>query len=231
MDNVIRTHRSELKFYIDLADYRRLRCILAGALKPDDHADSNGNYWIRSLYFDDMRNGDYYDKMSGMEARKKIRIRLYDVSQDRVKLEIKNKRGDKSLKETAFIDARDARALVAGDRNVLLRYGNAALNRAYYMMARCPYRPATVVDYEREAYVSHFQHVRITFDKNIRGGMGDFRIFNRNLSLLPVFDRYVVVLEVKYDRFLPGWIAGALSRCRSAAWSAIGKYCLSRGLE
>lgn len=230
MTRQLQVYRNEKKYYIGLADYRVISGVFAKAMTVDPYAGHGNEYWIRSLYFDNMTNSDYYDKMLGLDERKKIRLRLYDVEHPELKIEIKNKNGDKSLKETSFLSRPDAQALIDGKRSFLLERNDPVLARVYYLMAGDYYRPTTVVDYEREAYLCDFQHIRVTFDKNIRAGMGDFRIFSRDLNLVPVFGEKTIVMEVKYNSYLPGWIRTVLSG-RKAFRAAIGKYCMGRWLE
>ena len=58
---------------------------------------------IRSLYFDSLDDDDYYSKLNGEYVRKKIRLRTYDVSSNKVKLEIKQKIDIHQLKESLVI--------------------------------------------------------------------------------------------------------------------------------
>ena len=48
------TYRHEEKYYISYADYIVLRQQLRALMHPDPHADENGEYYIRSLYLDDI---------------------------------------------------------------------------------------------------------------------------------------------------------------------------------
>ena len=51
--------------------------------------------------------------------------------------------------------------------DVLLKYNNDIANKVYYIMHESHYRPSTIVDYEREAFVEEVTNIRITFDNNI----------------------------------------------------------------
>jgi len=224
----LRVYRHELKYFIGFEDYHVLRAILAGTLNPDSHGGENREYWIRSLYFDSSQDDDYLEKMIGVSERKKIRLRLYDVDAQKVKLEIKNKYELYMLKETATLTRAEAASLIAGSREVLLADPNATRGRVYYFMSRDFYRPVVVIDYEREAYICDVQNIRLTFDKNIRAGTGDFNIFDPDLPTAPVFQRDAMVLEVKFNRFLPDGIQRALYRLNAAQRSAISKYLICR---
>ncbi|MBQ9857261.1 MAG: VTC domain-containing protein, partial [Clostridia bacterium] len=65
--------RHELKYFINRGDMISLGHKLGGIMKADSHADERGEYFIRSLYFDDAYNTAYYDKMSGVMGRDKYR--------------------------------------------------------------------------------------------------------------------------------------------------------------
>ena len=53
---ILNTFRHEFKYYINYFEYHTLRNRLKAVLKMDKFADENGNYHIRSLYFDDIKN-------------------------------------------------------------------------------------------------------------------------------------------------------------------------------
>jgi hypothetical protein len=193
----------------------------------DPYGGENNEYWIRSLYFDTLDNDDFYDKEIGVMRRKKIRLRIYDVNQQWVKIEIKNKSDQYMMKETASLSREEATALINGDKEILLKHDNEVLNNVYYFMCRDLYRPVIIVDYEREAYVAPIENIRITFDKNIRASSVEFDLFNPGLNMQPVFDDPTMVVEVKYNHFLPTWLKDILSSFHSERY-AISKYCLGR---
>ncbi len=222
-------YRHELKYFISFTNQRILAEILKSSLTLDPNGEGRpGNqYWIRSLYFDTLENSDFYDKEIGISTRKKIRIRLYDVKQEKVKIEIKNKFEQYMLKETASLSREDAKELIQGNKDILLKQNNVTLTRLYYLMTKDYYRPSLIVDYEREAYIGPIQNIRITFDKNIRVGTVDMDIFNPNLNLQPIFDEPTMVVEVKFNHFLPTWLKDILAAFHSDRY-AISKYCLGR---
>ena len=59
-------------------------------MKKDQH-DIDKGYFIRSLYFDTINNKAFYEKMEGIEERKKYRLRIYDTKDKNVKFEIKKR--------------------------------------------------------------------------------------------------------------------------------------------
>jgi hypothetical protein len=225
--NQIFVFRNEVKYYISYLDYFKIRQILSNFLKADANAASTRGYWIRSLYFDTPDNREYVEKIVGVEKRKKIRLRIYDTNDRKIKLEIKNKYNTYMKKETTYLDREQAMRLVHGDKSFLLESRNTILNRVYYLMSKEYYMPVVIVDYYRDAFIENFNNIRITFDRDISACATDFDIFSTNLHLFPVFDCMTIVMEVKYNHFLPAWLKRVLS-CIKTVNSAISKYCYSR---
>lgn len=223
----LKVYRHELKYFISFTDQKLMSEAFQKTLERDPFCKENNEYWIRSLYFDTVDNDDFYDKEIGVMRRKKIRLRIYDVNQPWVKIEIKNKSEQYMMKETAGLNREETMALINGNTEILLSHDNEVLNNVYYFMSRDFYRPALIVDYEREAYIAPIENIRITFDKNIRASATDFDFFNPHLNLQPVFDDPTMVLEVKYNHFLPTWLKDILSSFNSERY-AISKYCLGR---
>ncbi|MBN2738778.1 MAG: polyphosphate polymerase domain-containing protein [Spirochaetales bacterium] len=220
-------YRHELKYYISYVDYIRLKEILQNFMRCDENTCGDRGYWIRSLYFDTPDDKEYLEKMMGLERRKKIRLRIYNCDTQRVKLEIKKKFNEYMHKETASITRDEALKLIQGDKNFLLESENTVLQHVYYYMTQEYYLPTVVVDYMRVAFVEHFNNIRITFDHDISACITDFNIFNKDLNMCPSFDAGTIVLEVKYNNFLPNWLKNALS-CINTVNSSISKYCYSR---
>ncbi len=227
LQNDIKMYRHEVKYYINKKSAYELSNILRCCMKPDVHNSIDGSYWIRSLYFDTFSNIDYYDKTIGVSSRKKIRLRIYNTSENKVKLEIKNKNGLYILKETATISKEDANFLISGNSNPLLKYNSNTSTRVFYMMNKNLYRPTIMVDYEREAYTYQFENIRVTFDKNIRVSCNNFNLFSSEINMMPVLNPNIFVLEIKYDHTLPSFLQKILSPY-TLDRTSISKYCLGR---
>jgi len=89
------------------------------------------------------------------------------------------------------------------------------------------YRPKAVITYNRKVYVAKENETRITFDHNIKGSESYFNIFCPNMTENPIFNPYMVVLEVKYNNFLLGYIKDIIQHSNESE-RAISKYCLGR---
>lgn len=225
------TKRHELKYYINYIDYTYLNSILSNLLNRDRYKEKIGGYHVRSIYFDNKSNNSYYQKISGIETRKKYRIRIYDLSSDVVRLEIKNKFNNMILKETSFIESEDVKKIIYGDYNSLLKYDNPTANKIYLEFNKDHYRPVIVIDFVRDAYFYDFNDVRITFDKNLKKNeINVYDIFNKNLEMNSVLNSNRIILEIKYGSILPLWLKKILQISRFER-CAISKYTLSRFIE
>lgn len=229
MNQEFKVYRHKLKYYISWGEYLYLSQLLKATLNQDQYGNESGDYWIRSLYLDTPYNKDYDEKMIGSLNRKKIRLRIYDVQTDQVKLEIKNRYNQYMLKESLVINKEEALHLMEGKINFLLTNRNTTAMKLYYLMHEDYYRPKVIVDYEREAYTCPMYSIRITFDKNVRCSHDCHNFFNSNLPTVGVLEQGQVILEIKYDQMLPKWIRKALSSVIGNR-SSISKYCLARAI-
>jgi hypothetical protein len=220
-------YRYEIKYFINYTGFLKAREVLSRFMAPDRYASADGGYFVRSLYFDTPDNKDYVEKIMGIEKRRKIRLRVYGNNDENVKLEIKSKFNAYMKKETAVIARDQARRLLDGDRSFLARSCNPVLEKVHRLMSERYYMPMVVIDYRRDAFSGDFNAIRITFDHDIRSCASCVDLFSGDLHMLPVFDGSTVVMEVKYNHFLPGWIKMILS-CFNSTGSAISKYCYGR---
>lgn len=184
-------------------------------------------YVIRSLYFDSLYNRDFYEKESGVEKRRKIRLRIYDTNQDFAMLEMKQKDGKNQLKRSLIVSKKDAEQLILGNYSVLLNYKEDFATECYSVMNMYLYRPKSIVQYFRKAYVIPENNIRITFDFDVKATESNFDIFSNDLVLNKVLDDTKVILEVKYNNFLLDYIKDVLEMVNKSEIS-VSKYCLSR---
>lgn len=192
----------------------------------DQHNGTHG-YIIRSLYFDTAYDGDYFEKLDGVELRRKIRLRVYDPNADFAMLEMKQKQGPNQMKRSLRVSRADAIELTKGNYLPLLNYDEPFAAECYGLMnCRC-YRPKTIVEYNRKAFIAKENKIRITFDNNIVSTESSFDLFNPKLNMNPVLDKYDVVLEVKYNGFLLGYIRELINPANRSELS-VSKYVLAR---
>ena len=222
--------RHELKYFINPAELEALRARLRPALELDRHCVGGRPYVIRSLYFDDIEDSAFYDKQAGVMHRDKYRIRIYRYSDKEIFLERKRKLGDLIQKSSVQITRRLCDQIISGDPAGLYRSSNPLLQDMYVQMRTRLLRPRVIVDYAREAYVHPAEEVRITFDLALRSGLFSRDLFNPNLPTVCPHDRNVEILEVKFNDYLPDYIAALLYGVE-AERSAVSKYILCRRYE
>lgn len=202
--------RHELKYAISYNEYYSLASAIGGIM-PCDENSTDGGYFIRSLYFDDMYNSAYSEKQAGVLRRRKWRIRTYNLSDSVIKFEIKDKFDSYISKMSAGITVEECKRMMHCDYDFMLTSEKQAL-RAGFIDARLKQlHPAVIVDYYREAYVSEAGNVRITFDSNLRAGVGPLNIFDRGMLTMPAMPEGTMIMEVKYDEFLPHTVRKLLS--------------------
>lgn len=225
--------RHELKFYISTMEYHLLSHALDQVLERDPNGDPEHNeYHIRSLYFDTYNNAALLDKLNGVKNRDKYRIRIYNFSDRLIRMECKTKVGNLISKRSIAIPKLLAEQLIAGDPTGLERTRSGLLQDMFREMTLNFLRPVVLVDYVREAYLHPLEEVRITFDKQLRSGLGSHDLFNPYVPTISPFDREDMILEVKFNRVLPPFIRDLLcTYVHSAQNSAISKYVWCRRYE
>jgi hypothetical protein len=222
--------RHELKYRIDPLQYHLIRKKLSLILKPDQHAGPDGSYHVRNLYFDDVHNSALSEKIDGVAYRKKYRLRVYNGDASVIKFERKNKLKQFILKESAYINRSDAERLMRGDVGCFMNSENRLL-REYAIACRCSLmHPVVIVDYRREAYVHPVGNVRITFDIDLRTGLGGACFFDPHACVVSADSEPGIILEVKFNQVLPQHIRGLLPTTIRPA-SAIGKFAICRAQQ
>ena len=223
---MLKVLREEKKFLLGYHEYKLRDGLLAKVLHGDLHNKANG-YKVRSLYFDTVYDTDYFEKLSGIENRRKIRLRIYNPSDKNEKLEMKQKQGAKQLKRSLTITKEDAQELIKGNYEVLLKYEEDFAAEIYaFMKTRC-YKPCVIVEYDRKAYIAKENNIRVTFDSNIRSTESCFDLFSEHLNMFPVLDLYDVVMEVKFNGFILNYIKDILGSADKSELS-VSKYYLAR---
>ena len=218
-------YRHELKYLINLPDWALLKTRLAGVIPRDPNVDESGEYWIRSLYFDDYWNTAYEDKEAGVLQRQKYRLRVYNCADTVISLERKSKYGPYIHKVGAPLTRDETEALLAGEYEFLKRSSHSLLRNFYFECTSHIMRPRVIVDYDREPFVLETGDVRITFDKHIRAGFGRMDLFDPKLPTVDVLPANQMIMEVKFTEYLPR-IVRKLLPPRASILTSASKYVL-----
>ncbi|MCF0128148.1 MAG: polyphosphate polymerase domain-containing protein [Pseudobutyrivibrio sp.] len=205
--------RHELKFQISAKDMTRIKYRLESLMEVDPHQGPEG-YTIRSLYFDDFKATALKETLSGVDKRRKYRIRTYDGSLDLIHLEEKSKISGMTHKESWNLSLEECRDYMAAIPSAMI-----PVMQAKHM------EPACIVEYDRFAFVEASGNVRITFDTDIRGSMRCEEFLEKDAAMTPILPKGEHILEVKFDEFLPSWILSAvdLNHLQQQTFSKYGR--------
>lgn len=198
--------RVEHKFTLSHAEAARLQARLSAALREDAH-NHGGGYLVKSLYFDTVKNRDYFAKMDGLAQHRKLRLRLYDEDASFIRLESKRKYGERQVKDALTVTCEQAKRLCAGDAGFLLEMDSPLAAQFYADFAR-GYRPVAVVAYRRRAFYWPEGDLRVTLDSDIAGCETNPDLFCPSLACVPLAQG--VVLEVKYSGPMPPFVRSVL---------------------
>jgi hypothetical protein len=199
-----------------------LKCCLS----RDKFSDKDGNYHIRSLYFDDIHNTALYEKQAGILSRKKYRIRIYNLDSSVIKLEKKSRVGQFISKDSTVITMKQYEMIMDKNIGFMKDSGDILLKEFYFDIISKNYSPVVIVDYVREAYIWSHNNIRITFDKDLKTGLHSLDIFNE-IPTIRVIEEPLMILEIKYDNFLPDFLRSMLQIDSSQKY-AISKYTICR---
>ena len=203
-------YRHEYKYLISRQSAELLKLRLPHVMRPDPHAGPTGQYTIRSLYFDDVNFSALEEKVSGVDNRTKFRIRCYNYLDNYFKLEKKEKKGHLTRKTARRISREEVLRLqketgVPLERDCDLAEELRLRNRQQGAV------PVVLVDYDRTPFVSVYGNTRITLDENLRTIPYVHDIFAPGHPAMPVMEPDQVILEVKFDDFLPGYLDACLA--------------------
>lgn len=221
-------YRVEDKFNCSEQELLYLQTRLETVLRKDYNQKYEKGYTITSVYFDDYFDSHLNDTAEGYRFREKYRIRIYNSSYSVIKLEVKYKKDNKVLKKSRNISIRQMISLM---RSIPIEDDAPSIDNTITLfnlaIMKRGLRPVIIVEYERQAYIFDAGNVRITIDRNLRYSK-DVYLFMQQLPFQSsLVEKPDSVLEVKYDDFLPGFIAGILET-GNMCQSTYSKYRLCR---
>lgn len=227
----MRKYRHELKFIISSSMAEILKQRLSLIMDVDSNSVNEDNtYLIRSLYFDDMSSNAYYEKLDGVEFRKKYRIRIYNLDDSFIRLECKYKHNNMTSKDQEKISKELCNKLVEGDIFDYPLPDKGLLKNFLLDMKLKQLQPSVIVDYKRLAFTYPISDVRVTFDSQMRSSPYHFDLFDECSNYYSIIDDDKVVLEVKFNEILPEAIAIVLSTIPTAR-QAFSKFAYCRGVK
>lgn len=201
-------YRHEWKHEIRYIDLLTIRRRLQAVMRPDPHA-VEGSYLIRSLYFDNLYDKALREKLDGVNMREKFRIRCYNNDTSVIHLEKKSKINNLGTKFSADLSEEETRKIIQGRLDWMMDSGRDLVRELYVKMRSQGLKPRTIVEYTREPYIFDPGNVRVTFDYDIRTGLSSTAFLKKKCPLISAGEP-VIILEVKWDAFLPDIIRDAV---------------------
>ncbi|ERL99466.1 VTC domain-containing protein [Rhodobacteraceae bacterium HIMB11] len=221
-------YREEYKYKLDLLGLHTLKHELVKFMRLDPHCDAVSGYLINSIYFDDLDNNSYYEKLAGAPDRNKFRVRYYGAKPDFVKFEIKSKNNHLSRKSAFRLSMEEFNHLKSGNKEILNRHIKTDADfRAIRLFQSYDYHPQIIISYKRYPFVKEIGNVRATLDYDIR--CQRYSIGASKTPMRPVSLDFAI-LEIKYSRYFPDFISSLLSKNKSLIRLAAGKYTLAQSV-
>ena len=220
------TKRHELKYLINNSDYLTLKRKLDLLLKRDEHSIESP-YLITSIYFDDLNNKAYYQKVNGDSYRYKYRIRFYNNNKNLFKLEKKSKLEQITSKTSVYLNRDEVDDIMNKNYKFLLLKNNNLCAEFYLELSRGLLKPKVVVEYERLAYVHKISDLRITFDTNIKSSFNTTDLLEKDCIYTNNLEEENIVMEIKSNGDIPVYLKSILQLGKSTQTS-MSKYVYSR---
>lgn len=197
-------YRYEKKYLINNYQIEMLKNNLSATLRLDSNVKTeDGSYFIRSLYFDDYNDTSYFQVLNGISKREKYRIRYYDYDSSYISLEKKSKINNLGKKEKSLLTKETTNFLI---NNIKFDSNEKLINELQHKISTNLYKPVVIIDYLRIAFVYPINDVRITIDYNISCSYEFEKFFEKDLNSIPLLEKDMAILEVKYNDFLPDFI-------------------------
>jgi len=195
----VSTPRFEYKYRLTLGAYWRIRAHLPVGFRLDQfsRAAPKGRYLVRSVYYDTWDFRDYFEKVTGVGERRKLRVRTYWDTLDEaafVSVEEKKRIGDLIEKHTERIPvARYQRFYSEGQWGA----GSTPLEQRFEAVKRLDdLRPSVLVAYRREVHEARDgSGIRISLDHDVRYARARY-LFAPSSLLRSDLGR-MVIMEIK----------------------------------
>lgn len=223
--------RNEWKHSMDQTDYIIIRSRLAGIAEDSMYAGLGGMYRVRSLAFAEQGDAKRPELLASIGKKESFRIRYYNENLDYIRLEKKTRVGGKSNKQSAPLTEQECRSILSGDVDWMADSEEPLLEEFYQKMKSGKIAAQSVADYQREAFVYRPCNVRITMDSRLHTGILPQSFLDLNemggsdseRTSSAEMRKEAVLMEVKYDCFLPEVIRAAI-RIKSQRSSSFSRY-------
>lgn len=225
-------NRFEMKYLLTLKQAEVLKSALRVYLVDDEHG--HGRYTLTSLYYDSPDYRCYWEKVDGVEIRRKLRIRHYETDEPLTErtpvfVEIKQRVDRVTQKRRAVLPYREALRLCT-DRQPPENcdpQDEPTVNEILSFVWQYNLRPASLVRYERQALIGTDYDVglRVTFDTQLAYQTHPLHLAE-TFNGLAMFPPNLAVMEIKVNERLPDWLINLVAN-HNLQLERISKYCRS----
>ena len=230
MNNSSMKYRHEYKYPVSDLEAAVLKERLKGIMISDPHSGSTGAYIISSLYFDDYYHSCYYENENGTDPREKFRIRIYNNSSDVINLECKRKEHSKTLKTSCRLSKEQVENILHSIPLKCDEETDPLLHKFIELQNTKGLKPKVIVEYKRMPFIYRAGNVRVTFDSHLVSSSYIEQFLNGDYPKRPIFPSGQLLLEVKFDEFLPDYLYDIM-QLNNITQTAFSKYYLCRRFE
>lgn len=207
-------YRYEFKYVLDGTRLNRVIEILDNHLSRDKHCGENGDYPIRSVYFDSPDLRWYHEKKNGLEKRFKYRLRTYSHGEggysSPLYLELKGRDGSLVIKHRVRMPVDRFKQGIGGGaswlREILYETfpGNSVAERFIAQSFRYRLAPSVITDYNRAAWEDHTNpDFRATIDTASTAWRTSWKGLPEGIPELIIPSGGIV--EIKFRYRIPFW--------------------------
>lgn len=199
--------RFEIKYMIDEAVFEKLMEVMDGYMIADEHGRST----VCSLYYDTPKHLLIRRSLEHPVYKEKLRLRSYGVAKpsDTVFVELKKKFCSVVYKRRIAMTHDKVISYLAGNGQIADSQIANEINYALKIYENLA--PAVLLSYEREAFYARNNHeFRVTFDRNILWRDYDLSL-DKGIFGTPILEDQKVLMEVKTDGAIPGWMVDFLT--------------------
>lgn len=222
-------NRFERKYLLNEQQKNEMVKFLKEHLVLDPYSKDESYYKVFNIYYDTPDHLVIRDSLAKPQYKEKLRIRSYYLNPTDdmlVFLEIKKKLKGRINKRRLIMTYQAARDYVNHGIRPTFKdpMDIQILKEIDYFIKIHQVIPHIYIEYERLAFISKDEHLRVTFDKNIAFNKKDLMFSNHSNELLfPRNNMYL--MEIKTDSNFPLWLVKKLSTFElfSQSFSKYGK--------
>ncbi len=216
--------RYEVKYLMPESHADKIIPSLLEHMEIDPYTKNKDYYDCYSCYYDTYALGAYRAVQWGLEYRKKLRMRYYDLSDVSGFLEVKRKQGNVIIKDRESIGLEAFRAILRDPSSCYLqKWDNDFTEECLHWLLKAKLEPQVWVKCKRKPFVSSFNsNFRVTIDYDLAFAMVD-SVTHHPLDWQKKYEKKVI-LEAKFTDKMPLWFKNIIDTYKLES-QGFSKYC------